>query len=206
MAFPQQLHPKQHDDDEDQEDDTNIDIHNTGTPIRYASLDRVYSACVSATASGSSNVMSKKVKARKLLVNHFDDPDLKPPIVNVYSRRSKRPLRHSSFFESLLAREAQSVLGKEGISELEEKIDDDLRVLKKRRRFGNSELVKLGVDSSVLSSFDGPRLRDCRNNKANNINLNSGCSSGNLKRKKSDSKLNCKSILSVSSTTKRWVR
>lgn len=185
-----------------QDDDTNIDIHNTGTPLRYASLDRVYSACVSSSASGSSNVMSKKVKARKLVVNHLDDPDFKlsvakPPIVHVYSRRSsKHP--HSSYFKSLLSR--QTV--KHEICELEDKIDVDLRVLKKRR-LGSSELEKLGVDSSVLSSFNGPRLRDCRNsNKANNFNLYSASNCGSLKRKQRDSK----TILSISSTTKRWVR
>ncbi|XP_031271305.1 histone-lysine N-methyltransferase ATX2-like isoform X2 [Pistacia vera] len=185
-----------------QDDDTNIDIHNTGTPLRYASLDRVYSACVSSSASGSSNVMSKKVKARKLVVNHLDDSDFKlsvakPPIVHVYSRRSsKHP--HSSYFKSLLSR--QTV--KHEICELEDKIDVDLRVLKKRR-LGSSELEKLGVDSSVLRSFNGPRLRDCRNsNKANNFNLYSASNSGSLKRKQRDSK----TILSISSTTKRWVR
>lgn len=95
---------------------------------------------------------------------------------------------------------------KEEIFELEDKVDDDLRVLKKRRRFGSCELVKLGVDSSVLSSLDGPRLRDCRNYKTNNLNSNCGSNSGKLKRKERDSKLNSKSILPVSSTTKRWVR
>ncbi|KAF2322268.1 hypothetical protein GH714_009889 [Hevea brasiliensis] len=50
-------------------EDINVDTH-TDAPLRYVSLDRVYSAaslCVS--ASGSSNVMSKKVKARKLIVH-----------------------------------------------------------------------------------------------------------------------------------------
>ncbi|XP_015887157.3 histone-lysine N-methyltransferase ATX2 [Ziziphus jujuba] len=61
-----------------QDDDTNVDVHSAaGTPLRYVSLDHVYSStspCVS--ASGSSNVMSKKVKARKLtMVNHFDNHD-----------------------------------------------------------------------------------------------------------------------------------
>lgn len=181
-----------------QDDDTNIDIHNTGTPIRYASLDRVYSACVSSSASGSSNVMSKKVKARKLVVNPLDDPDFsKPPIVHVYTRRSnKHP--HSSFFKSVLWRQPV----KQEICELEDKIDVDLRVLKKRR-LGSSELEKLGVDSSVLSSFSGPRLRDCRNsNKTNHFNLYSSSNSGNLKRKQRHSK----TILSTSPSTKRWVR
>ncbi|KAL5781988.1 hypothetical protein ACOSP7_007017 [Xanthoceras sorbifolium] len=175
MAFP--YHKSKQEDN----NNNNIDIHNTGTPIRYASLDRVYTACVT---GGSSNVMSKKVKARKLSINHFDDPDLKPslsrkpPILHVYSRSSKRP-RHSSFFDSLLSHY---------------QLDDDFRVLKKRRRFGSTELLKLGVDSTVLRSFDGPRLRDCRNNKINNTAIS--------KTKKPD----CKKTSSVSSNTKRWLR
>ncbi|KAG8481266.1 hypothetical protein CXB51_026028 [Gossypium anomalum] len=47
------------------------DEDDADTPIRYVSLDRVYSSaslCVSAT--NSSNVMSKKVKARKLIVDN----------------------------------------------------------------------------------------------------------------------------------------
>ncbi|KDO50565.1 hypothetical protein CISIN_1g001263mg [Citrus sinensis] len=230
MAFPQSLlHLKQqrqhheeeeHLEEEEENDDDDDVLHkNAGTPIRYASLDRVYSACVTATSStangGSSNVMSKKIKASRKLC--------RPPIVNVYTRRTKRPRRrqqHSSFLESLLgAREAEaervdhSLAVKHEICEFENKIvgndnhhDDhhDLRVLKKRKRFGSSELVKLGIDSisSVFSSFDRPRLRDCRNN--NSSSNNNKINNINLKRKKTDS--NSKKILSVSPTAKRWVR
>ncbi|KAK2641715.1 hypothetical protein Ddye_023478 [Dipteronia dyeriana] len=162
----------------------NIDIHNSGTPVRYASLDRVYSACVT---GGSSNVMSKKVKARKLLDNHLDDPNRKPslsnkpPIIHVYSRSNKRP-RHSSFFDSLLV--------------AYEQVDDDSRVSKKRTRVGSSELVKLGVDSTVLRSFDGPRLRGCRNTKINNTAISKTKKPPDRKRISPP----------VSSTTKRWLR
>ncbi|KAI9194260.1 hypothetical protein LWI28_004545 [Acer negundo] len=169
---------------QDGDTNINIDIHNSGTPVRYASLDRVYSACVT---GGSSNVMSKKVKARKLLANHLDDPDQKPslsnkpPIIHVYSRSFKRP-RHSSFFDSLLA--------------VYEHVDDDSRVSKKRTRVGSSELVKLGVDSTVLRSFDGPRLRGCRNTKINNTAISKTKKPPDRKR----------ISLPVSSTTKRWLR
>lgn len=106
-----------------------------------------------------------------------------------------------------------SLAVKHEICEFENKIvgndnhhDDhhDLRVLKKRKRFGSSELVKLGIDSisSVFSSFDRPRLRDCRNN--NGSSNNNKINNINLKRKKTDS--NSKKILSVSPTAKRWVR
>ncbi|PPD85760.1 hypothetical protein GOBAR_DD17301 [Gossypium barbadense] len=85
------------------------DEEDADTPIRYVSLDRVYSSasvCVSAT--NSSNVMSKKVKARKLIVDN--DHPLKthnPPVVHVYSRRLKRPRQCVSFYDSLLEGESQ---------------------------------------------------------------------------------------------------
>lgn len=202
-----------------EEEDINIDNH-ADTPIRYVSLDRVYSAaslCVS--ASGSSNViMSKKVKARKLLVH--DDPCVtRPPLLHVYSRRHKRP-RHSpqtsSFYESLVARAGESVprvAVKSEICELEDAIKDDSTKKKKRKmRIGSSELVKLGVDSSVLRGVDGPRLRDCRNhNVNNNSNNNMGSSNGdsnnkNLRRKKLDSTQNCDKVLAGPSSKKKWVR
>lgn len=59
MAFPTRQ-------SEATEEDTNVDAH-TATPVRYVSLDEVYSAttpCLS--ARGSSGLTSKKIKARKL--------------------------------------------------------------------------------------------------------------------------------------------
>lgn len=73
---------------------------------------------------------------------------------------------------------------------------------KKKRRFGSSELVKLGVDSSVLRSLDGPRLRDSRNRNATNSN-NSSTNSRKRKRVFSE---NCENVLSESPSTRRWVR
>ncbi|GLT65668.1 hypothetical protein SLA2020_380850 [Shorea laevis] len=172
------------------EDDTAIDVHTAGgTPIRYLPLDHVYSATspccvsVSVSASGSSNVMSKKVKARKLIVDDFDnDPNSKPslpphrpPLIHVYSRRPKR-FHHSSLGRLLNKKK------------------------KKKRRFGSSELVKLGVDSSVLRSLDGPRLRDSR------IHNNSNVSNSNLRKRRRNSSQNCDSVLPDSPSTKRWVR
>ena len=204
-----------------QEDDTNVDVHSVaGTPLRYVSLDHVYSAtspCVS--ASGSSNVMSKKVKARKLMmVNHFEDDgddqkettmtmtttsvcDKSPPI-RVYSRRRKKP-RHlsesSSFYDSLMARTegACEVAVVDGGGE-DSKVGRLLE--KKKRKLGIGELVKLGIDENVLSSLDRPRLRDCRN-------YNNNSNGGTLqKRKKRNSTKNCEKVLSDSPATKRWVR
>lgn len=63
---------------------------------------------------------------------------------------------------------------------------------KKRRRIGNSELMKLGVDSTTLSiSTTTPILRGCRIN-ANNQN-------GSSKRKG-------KKLLQASPTAKKWIR
>ncbi|KAJ7979107.1 Histone-lysine N-methyltransferase [Quillaja saponaria] len=213
MAF---LHKQQ-----EGEEDTNIDIHtSTGTPIRYLPLDHLYSATSPCriSASGSSNVMSKKVKARKLIINHLDDIDLKnpsqskPPLVHVYSRCPKRP-RHSSenpsFYDSLVARvvPTSNVSAKSEICETRDfgnnQEDEGSKAgkLLKKRKSGSYELVKLGVDLSVLHSLDRPRLRDCRNNTVNN---SSNC--GNTRRKKRISSENRAKILSASPRAKRWVR
>ncbi|KAL6191383.1 hypothetical protein ACLB2K_037774 [Fragaria x ananassa] len=188
-------------------DDVPIDVDTAAVaPIRYLSLDHVYSAtspCVS--ASGSSNVMSKKVKARKL--NHFDSDDVsdhhhkplpppppplpehKPEVVLVYSRREKRP-RHS-FFDALVARAQPKAVKVEAVDE-----DEYVRLKKKRKesKFGSSELVKLGVDSNVLLALSAPpRLRECR--------------VSNQKPEKSSSKKRISSVKAekVPPSMKRWV-
>ncbi|XP_077250235.1 histone-lysine N-methyltransferase TRX1-like [Tasmannia lanceolata] len=68
------------------------DIDN-GTPIRYLPLSDLYSAtspCIN--ASGSSNVMSKKVKARKLIEPSDSNPEipLQKLSLLVYKRRPKK--------------------------------------------------------------------------------------------------------------------
>ncbi|KAK4742943.1 hypothetical protein SAY87_000944 [Trapa incisa] len=106
-----------------EEDDTGIDALSSGS-IRYLSLDDVYSA--TSPASGSSILMSKKIKARKF-ENISDDPKnasgcegscidegrsgrRRPrdnaPMLHVYSRRNKRQLvddamQSGSFFDLL---------------------------------------------------------------------------------------------------------
>ncbi|WCJ41500.1 Histone-lysine N-methyltransferase ATX2 [Euphorbia peplus] len=184
-------------DDEEEEQDINPD--NTPiAPLRYASLERVYSA---ASFSGSSNVMSKKVKARKLIDrNHNQNQN---ESIHVYSRRPKRN-RHCpplpSFFESLVAR-AGNVVVKTEICEVEDAVDGGFTRKEKRRRIGNSELVNLGVDdASVLECLDRPRLRDCRNNNVSGSN-------GILRKKKKPRSLeNGDKLLLLNSTAKRWVR
>ncbi|KAM1270596.1 hypothetical protein ACFX13_032479 [Malus domestica] len=185
------------------------------TPLRYLSLNHVYSAtspCVS--ASGSSNVMSKKVKARKL--DDFDDgngsgndgdqnlqkPSPKPSIVNVYSRRAKRPRHCSSFFDALLARNEPAEVKIEEV-EIDDVDGEFERVseTKKKRKLGFNELLKLGVDSSILSNLEGPRLRDSRSNPK----LVGSKKGDKLRLKKRNSSANCEKILSDSPSVKKWV-
>jgi hypothetical protein len=215
------------------DDDTTLD----GTPIRYLPLDHVYSATSPCRVSAgvSSNVMSKKVKARKLIANDFDlNPSSsitsstsslpnRPSVLRVYSRRPKRS-RHSpsnpSFFRKLISRGT----GDAGSEFEPEDSKADILLLnlnqakakkKKKRRIGSSELVKLGVDSTILRSLDRPRLRDCRihnlnnsnnNNSNNNTNVDSNNSNLRKRKRNSASSENCEKVLSDSPTTKRWVR
>lgn len=197
---------REFDEEGEAEEDINVDTH-TDAPLRYVSLDRVYSsASLCVTASGSSNVMSKKVKARKLLVPDIDDPRLdRPPILHVYSRRPKR-LRHSpptpSFFESLILRAAELVPKlpvKTEFCGFEDSIDNNLKRKNKKSRIASSELIKLGVDSGMFEGVERPRLRDCRNH---NVNSNSGT----LRKKKRDSSQISNKVLSLPGSSKRWVR
>ncbi|XP_010245953.1 PREDICTED: histone-lysine N-methyltransferase ATX2-like [Nelumbo nucifera] len=223
----------------DEEEETD-----TGTPIRYLPLHRVYSAtspCVS--ASGSSNVMSKKVKARKLIETLDDPPDdhptkplqMPPSLIRVYTRRAKRP-RHSankpSFFAALVRRvesESRNPSKLEqnknvGDDRLEDSTNDDdardfdsgrdeegecgaglesvkvNRILKKKKKMRNYELMKLGVDMSVYGSLDGPWLREGRGHDENS-------SAGTRKRKflENGRKADFQKVSSASVQTKRWI-
>lgn len=218
MAFPLEQRPKPQIFDGEDGDDINIDVYNAGTPIRYLSLDHVYSTTSPfVSTSGSSNVMSKKVKARRLVVNHFDDLNFKPPrLLHVYSRRRKKP-RHSSVSSSVydsLVEEVElgskTVMKSEAreIDEMVNGVDDHAgefdvdrtpkKKKKKKDKFGCNELVKLEVDSSVIRAMNGPRLRDCRAH--SNINTNSG-----RRKKRNSSQISEKTMLK-SPTAKRWVR
>ncbi|KAF5742713.1 histone-lysine N-methyltransferase ATX2-like [Tripterygium wilfordii] len=174
---------------EEQDETNNIDGHTTkDTPLRYVSLDRVYSNFPTVRASGGS---TKEVEARKVA-------PAKSPVRFVYSRRSRRggPAERPSLFESLLARHCESV-PKAKTVEIETADCDEVTNSKKKRKIGNGELLKLGVDMSVLCGLDGPRLRDCRNH-----SVNSNVKVGNQKRKKRDANKG----LPSSATSKRWVR
>lgn len=213
MAFLRKQHH------EPPEEDVDVDNH-ADTPIRYVSLDRVYSsASLCGGATGSSSVMSKKVKARKLIDSHLDasddpkpphtTPDNKPEIVRVYYRRKKRP--RLSFFDAALARCSSSTVEEVDVeteileledcnetADAEEGANSDLKRKKgKRQRVGSSELVKLGVDSSALRGLDGPRLRDYRNNHRNVLTP---------ERNSGHSLLTGDKCLSASSDSRKWVR
>ncbi|EOY01255.1 Histone-lysine N-methyltransferase ATX2 isoform 1 [Theobroma cacao] len=167
------------------------DEEDADTLICYVFLDRIYSAaslCVSAT--NSSNVMSKKVKARKLIIDNYHHHHLNPhnPLfLHVYARCPKQSLQCVSFYDSLLEDESETMVKSE--------IDDCLR---KKRRVGKSELAKLWVDSSVLSELDLPRLRDSKNNNSvNNIFV---------KKRRHNSTSNLQLGFTGSATAKKWVR
>ncbi|GAV58994.1 PWWP domain-containing protein/SET domain-containing protein/FYRN domain-containing protein/FYRC domain-containing protein/PHD_2 domain-containing protein/zf-HC5HC2H_2 domain-containing protein [Cephalotus follicularis] len=227
MALPQNLETQyhyhydyqKHQSSPSPEDYTNNMDNNVDnlTPIRYASLDRVYSAAPSLCVTGSSNVMSKKVKARKLtIINNNNNNHLR-----VYSRRrdGKRKTT-ASFYESILARSQSVVVVKAEVEEVCEcstggvNREGEKLNFKKRRRVGPTELLNLGVNSAVL---DGPRLRDSSsrfqrhhsknisNNLKNNCNNNFTSSNGKQRviwcKKKRDSAYNL-----PTATTKKWLR
>lgn len=201
----------------DEEEDTQIKIElhdHVDIPVRYSSLERVYSVsssssslcCVS--AAGSHNVMSQKVdNAQELPINDAfeghgcsDDFELRsnrrPEIVHVYCRR-KRRRRRESFLESAMARN-EGVGRKDGIVKIDEndfsEEEEEQKQKQKKRRIGNGELMKLGVDSSSLSVSTTPRLRGCRINAVCSGNKHNGSS-----RRKGK-------VVQASATAKKWVR
>lgn len=195
-----------------------IDNHHAGTPIKFLPLRHVYSAtspCVG--ASGSSNVVSKKVRARKLtlidgcLDDHIchqleegeetregneqvkGEPLLdSSQVIRVYSRRVKKKtsmgssLRFDHQVEKLDG-EGEGIVVKAEPLEEEGFVGDVLVGFpNKKRRVGNSELVKLGVDSSVLCRLNGPRLRESR------FQYNVNTSTSVVKKRKQNSSANHK--------------
>ncbi|XP_074322612.1 histone-lysine N-methyltransferase ATX2-like isoform X2 [Apium graveolens] len=123
------------------------------TRVKYVAVTDLYSSttpCV--TAAGS-----KKVKARKL-PDEITDDRKKPPVTRIYSRRNEK--NEENVFENL--------------NHKDDSVENDVVESKvKRRRVGNSELSRLGVDSSVLKSLcsDGEerssRRRSCNGGSSN---------------------------------------
>lgn len=208
-----------------------------GTPLRYVPLCDLYSA--TSPCGGSTNVMSKKVKARKLVnlmdnsvedINVGDDDGEKPsnfekpPLIHIYTRRRKKTL----ITAGPNSHAASSVDVKSEIIEEEQEEEEDKLMQnnnKKKRKLGHSELIKLGVDSSVL--LDRPRLRELRHqftelqnqrkkknsnvfktsssvNNNNNDNKTNSC----IKHDNDDSCQNDAQMVNNSGSvrTKRWVR
>ncbi|KAL7209322.1 hypothetical protein ACSBR1_030952 [Camellia fascicularis] len=178
------------------------EIEKTDSPIRYAPLCDLYS-------STSNTIMSKKVKARKLIHHHHHpSSDLKPPprprpIIHVYSRRHPKRIRHCQSNGLSLAAVKVEVREEERV---EEEDDDGVeRLVQKKkqktkgRRFGRSELVSLGVDSSMLRQLDDvPRLRESRNLNYSNVRRR-------RKRATSENSQNFDETQVVNSAAKRWV-
>ncbi|CAA7026483.1 unnamed protein product [Microthlaspi erraticum] len=109
-------------------------------PVRYASLDCVYSVSSSSSSPCcvTTNVMSN-AHQKLPIIDSFQGPDdsqllphRRPEIFHVYTRRRRR------------------------------RREEEEKKSQKKRRIGNGELMKLGgVDSSVSTT---PRLRGCRIN------------------------------------------
>ncbi|KAK9138608.1 hypothetical protein Sjap_009202 [Stephania japonica] len=178
-----------------------------GTPKRYVPLHHVYSAtvpCVS--ASGSSNVMSKKVKARKIVVDSaFPDEDdgggeseqkkKIEPFLRVYERKRKRNLCGLKELEA-----KTSVCAKVEVEEVEEE-EGKVRILKKGKR--NCELVNLGVEGLSPPLLDCTRPRGRRGSTSSSVGTD-------VRRRKRKVKSECEGTGSVkasggSSKRRKWV-
>ncbi|KVH88382.1 FY-rich, C-terminal [Cynara cardunculus var. scolymus] len=244
MAFSSQLltpnaNNKQREDDEEEAPPEEQKVliqseedHRHHHQARYVPLDLVYSA--TSPCSGYSNVMSKKVKARKypVLEDHNDavsvdpkPPPSKPPVIHVYSRCRRRK-RSGSFhgpsgydiFLSNLKTASVVELKEEDIEfEGEDGMMGSIGVLgSNKKRKTSQELINLGLDSVHL---DAPRLRGSsrKPNRANDTSVGS-----RQRRSKNDNGENnwqknghenevteidnTNKSTTAASRTKRWVR
>lgn len=195
---------------EEEEEDTQIktELHDHGDiPVRYASLESVYSVsssssslcCISAAGS------HKKVNAQKNpMTDSFElQPHRRPEIVHVYCRRKRRRRRRrESFVElALLQNERKDGIVKIENAELDEEEEEEKKKKQKKRRIGNAELMKLGVDSTTLSVSATPPLRGCRIKAVCSGNKQDGSS-----RSKRSFVKNQEKVVSASATAKKWVR
>ncbi|CAN8247651.1 unnamed protein product [Cochlearia groenlandica] len=195
--------------------ETQIEIdsqNHVESPVRFTPMERVCSVsspsllcCLSAV--GSHSLMSKKVKAQKLPTidqfnvesscvsanidcyraesDDFKSRVLRPEIVRVYYRRRKRP-RRETLLDSVLVVKTESL-------ELD---DTNAWFDEKKRKIGDCDLVRLGVDSSRVTSSIGMGLKGCNTN---------GGLSGNKQNVSSRRKKQEKVSL-ASGLAKRWVR
>ncbi|XP_076954625.1 histone H3-lysine(4) N-trimethyltransferase ATX1-like [Bidens hawaiensis] len=198
MAFSSQLLSPTHPDDQQQ------------SSSRYVPLDTVYSATSPCTPY--SNVMSKKVKAKRLPedLNDVVSLDLqKPPLVYFYSRnRLHCTSGYDTFVSNLKALDVVEVKVEDD--------DDEVRVSNKKRKM-SQEVVKLGLG---LPSLDASRPRGVlsQRRKPPNNRVNNGTSvrrrtknNGNAS-KKNGGEIEVTEVDNVdrstaaASRTKRWVR
>ncbi|XP_071696799.1 histone H3-lysine(4) N-trimethyltransferase ATX1-like [Rutidosis leptorrhynchoides] len=219
MAFSSQLltpnsnskHYEQNEEDESQQSDRNLSNQSEidrSREDRYVPLDIVYST--TSPCNGYSNVMSKKVKARKLSVLDDQDQDqdrngavlvdstskLKPPVVYIYSRKRKCRVNFMCGFDKFIAnsKAGSAVIKVEDV----EFGNEDARVLircsgsgSNKKSKNNNEFANLGVGSI---SSDVPRLRGPsrkRNRGNNGDDDNGGVSSISRRKKSKDNKSNC---------------
>ncbi|KAL8200017.1 hypothetical protein R6Q57_011356 [Mikania cordata] len=227
MAFSSQLlapcaNNKQRDDDDEEAVAQSQDNYHPHREARYVPLDIVYSA--TSPCRGHSNVMSKKVKARKfsLLEDNKDvgavSPPPKPPVINFYTRnrRRKRTDGYSTFLSNLKAVSVVEVKVEDVEFQGDDGVVGSVGVLVNKKRKTSQELVNLGVD---FVSIDTPRLRGSCQKPNNKINDTSVSSSG--RRRKNDNNIVCQQngeevevveidnpnkATSAASRTKRWVR
>ncbi|MED6138307.1 hypothetical protein PIB30_073073, partial [Stylosanthes scabra] len=197
-----------------EEDNGTIDVHTTrGATIRYLPLDHLYSA--TSPCSGSSNVMSKKVKARKLTPHFHQNDDFTAktnsnnnnnndggggeaenvstassvivPPNDFDSNDDKPPLVF--VYSRRRKRGGSGSPATSFYDSVSGRVarDPAERAASKKRKIGTTELEKLGVDLGALGVLDdGPRLRECR------IGNNDG--GGSVEK-----------LVSESRTVKRWV-
>ncbi|XP_071704627.1 histone H3-lysine(4) N-trimethyltransferase ATX1-like [Rutidosis leptorrhynchoides] len=243
MAFSPQLltpnanykHYKQHEEDDSQQSEHNLSNQSEidrSREDRYVPLDILYSA--TSSCGGYSNVMSKKVKARKLSVLDDQNQDLngvvsvnstskssKPTVVYLYSRKRRGSLNLSCSYDKFVANsKAGSAVVK--VEDVEFDKEDDRVLINggcNKKRKSNNELANLGVGSV---SIDVSRLRGTsRKRNDGNKDDDNGVGTSNRRKKNKDSKStsqkngeeneemksdDANNSASSASRTKRWVR
>ncbi|KAK9053481.1 hypothetical protein SSX86_030115 [Deinandra increscens subsp. villosa] len=192
MAFSSHPNKRREDDEEESRREEQ------NREARYVPLDIVYSA--TSPCSGYSNVMSKKVKARKYPPLSTDDADPKPPVIHFYTRSRRRRRQYSGGYDTFLS-------NLKALPVLQVKVEDvefdgmvgslGVFINEKKKRKTSQELVNL------VSLDDTPRLRGS-SHKPNNDNNNISSTSRSRSRGRCNNTI--KKSTTAASRTKRWVR
>ncbi|WOK95128.1 histone-lysine N-methyltransferase TRX1-like [Canna indica] len=151
-------------------------------PVRYLPLGRVYSSAPCVNPSGSSNVVTKKVKARKIFENgdfggeDVEDGNQNKPLdldplgickngavkpILVYQRRAKKPRIESG-------PEQSGEVGGRGRVDGAAALSVDGKIVK-TRPIMKYELLRLGSGSGSFDRNSGPRLRASEGHKRVNF-------------------------------------